>query len=72
MQPLVDARTLLVASAVVFAGLVVAVGLAWRELRAIRGPDRLARGFALFVAGLLLVALRDRVPAPLSHVVAAS
>ncbi len=72
MQPLVDARTLLVASAVVFAGLVVAVALAWRELRAIRGPDRLARGFALFFAGLLLVALRDRIPALLSHVVANS
>lgn len=71
MEPLLDARTLLVASAVVFAGLVLAVGLAWRELRAIRGPDRLAIGFAFFFGGLVLIALRGRVP-PLLPLVAAN
>ncbi|MHB8797735.1 MAG: sensor histidine kinase [Thermoanaerobaculia bacterium] len=62
MEPLFDARTLLAASAVVFAGLVLAVALAWRELRAIRGPDRLALGFGLFFLGLVLLAFKGRIP----------
>jgi signal transduction histidine kinase len=70
MEPLFDARTLLAASAVVFAGLVLAVALAWRELRAIRGPDRLALGFGLFFIGLLLLAFKGRIPAFLPAVLA--
>ena len=70
MDPLFDARTLLAASAVVFAGLVLAVALAWRELRAIRGPDRLALGFGLFFLGLVLLAFKGRIPALLPAVVA--
>ena len=63
MEPLIEARTLLIASAVVFAGLVLAVGLAWRELRAMRGPDRFARAFFLVLAGLLFYSLQGRIPA---------
>ncbi len=70
MEPLFDARTLLAASAVVFAGLVLAVALAWRELRAIRGPDRLALGFGLFFLGLVLLAFKGRIPAFLPAVLA--
>lgn len=70
MEPLFDARTLLAASAVVFAGLVLAVALAWRELRAIRGPDRLAVGFGLFFLGLVLFAFKGRIPALLPAVLA--
>ncbi len=70
MEPLFDARTLLAASAVVFAGLVLAVALAWRELRAIRGPDRLALGFGFFFLGLVFLAFRGRIPAFLHTVVA--
>ena len=70
METLFDARTLLAASAVVFAGLVLAVALAWRELRAIRGPDRLALGFSLFFLGLVLFALKGRIPAFLPAVLA--
>lgn len=70
METLFDARTLLAASAVVFAGLVLAVALAWRELRAIRGPDRLALAFGLFFLGLVLFAFKGRIPAPLSAILA--
>jgi len=70
MDTLFDARTLLAASAVVFAGLVLAVALAWRELRAIRGPDRLALGFGLFFLGLVLLAFKGRIPAFLPAVLA--
>ncbi|MDX9735144.1 MAG: GAF domain-containing protein [Thermoanaerobaculia bacterium] len=70
MEPLFDARTLLAASAVIFAGLVLAVALAWRELRAIRGPDRLALGFGLFFLGLVLLAFRGRIPDLLPDVLA--
>ena len=70
MDTLFDARTLVAASAVVFAGLVLAVALAWRELRAIRGPDRLALGFGLFFLGLVLLAFKGRIPGILPAVLA--
>jgi signal transduction histidine kinase len=66
MLPVIDARTLFVASAVVFFGLVISVALAWRELRTMKGPDRFAKSYALFLVGLLLFALQDRLPPVLS------
>lgn len=66
MLPLIDARTLFVASAIVFAGLVVSVVLAWRELGKMRGPDRFATSYVLFFLGLVLFALRGHVPDLLS------
>ena len=48
----------------------LAVALAWRELRAIRGPDRLALGFGLFFLGLVLLAFKGRIPAVLPAVLA--
>lgn len=62
MPPLIDARTIYVASAVVFGGLVVSVALAWRELRTTPGPERFARSYVVFLVGLLLFALRGRIP----------
>ena len=61
MLPTIDARTLFVASAVVFGGLIISVVLAWRELRAMKGPDRFAKSYALFLVGLVLFALRGQI-----------
>lgn len=66
MLPVIDARTLFVASAVVFLGLVASVALAWRELRTMKGPDRFGKSYALFLAGLVLFALQGRVTPILS------
>ncbi|MBK9968605.1 MAG: GAF domain-containing protein [Holophagales bacterium] len=62
MMPVIDANTLFVASAVVFAGLVLSVALAWRELKSLRGPDRFAQSYVLFLVGLVLFAVQGRLP----------
>lgn len=62
MLPVIDARSLFVASAVVFAGLVLSVALAWRELKPLSGPDRFAKSYVLFLVGLLLFSLQGPVP----------
>ena len=62
MLPLIDARTLFVAAAVIFGGLVVSVVLAWRELGKLRGPDRFAAAYVTFFVGLVLFSLRGRIP----------
>ncbi|HYN40980.1 MAG TPA: GAF domain-containing protein, partial [Thermoanaerobaculia bacterium] len=67
MLPAIDARTLFVASAVVFAGLVISVAIAWRELRSLSGPDRFAKSYVLFLVGLILFALQGRLPPFLSY-----
>jgi signal transduction histidine kinase len=66
MLPVIDARTLFVASAVVFAGLVISVALAWRELKSMSGPDRFAKSYALFLVGLVLLALQGQLHPVLS------
>ncbi len=67
MLPVIDARTLFVASAVVFAGLAISVALAWRELKSLSGPDRFAKSYAFFLVGLLLFALQGRISPVLSY-----
>ena len=67
MLPVIDARTLFVASAVVFAGLVISVALAWRELKSLSGPDRFAKSYVLFLVGLVLFALQGQLPPFLSY-----
>ena len=67
MLPVIDARTLFVASAVVFAGLVISVALAWRELKSLSGPDRFAKSYVLFLVGLVLFALQGQVSAASSR-----
>ena len=67
MLPVIDARTLFVASAVVFAGLVISVALAWRELKSLSGPDRFAKSYALFLVGLVLFSLQGQIPAVFSY-----
>jgi len=71
MQSLIDARTIYVASAVIFGGLAASVALAWKELRGTRGPERFAWSYVLFLLGLLLFALRDSIP-PVFSVTAAN
>ncbi len=66
MLPVIDARTLFVASAVVFAGLAISVALAWRELKSLSGPDRFVKSYALFLVGLVLFALQGQVSPVLS------
>ncbi|MBI5445565.1 MAG: GAF domain-containing sensor histidine kinase [Deltaproteobacteria bacterium] len=63
MLSVIDARSLLMASAVVFAGLVLSVVLAWRELKPLSGPDRIAKSYVLFLVGLVLFAFQDHLPA---------
>ncbi len=60
MMPVIDANSLFVACAVVFAGLVLSVALAWRELKSLRGPDRFAQSYALFLVGLVLFTAQGR------------
>jgi signal transduction histidine kinase len=67
MLPVIDARTLFVASAVVFAGLAISVALAWRELKSLSGPDRFAKSYALFLVGLVLFALQGQISPLLSY-----
>ncbi len=67
MLPIIDSRTLYVASAVVFAGLVLSVVIAWRELKSLSGPDRFAKSYTLFLVGLVLFALQGRIPPALSY-----
>lgn len=62
MLPNVDARTIFVATAVIFGGLLVSVVLAWRELGKLKGPDRFAASYVSFFLGLVLFALRGRIP----------
>ncbi len=62
MLPVIDARTLFVASALIFVCLLVSVVLAWRELGRMRGPDRLALSYAAFFVGLVLFSARGHVP----------
>jgi signal transduction histidine kinase len=62
MLPQIDARTLFVATAVIFGGLVVSVVLAWRELGKLKGPDRFAAAYVSFFAGLILFSMRGRIP----------
>jgi signal transduction histidine kinase len=66
MLPVIDARTLFVASALIFVCLLVSVVLAWRELGRMRGPDRLALSYAAFFVGLVLFSARGHVPSILS------
>lgn len=61
MLPVFDTRALFVASAVVFAGLVISVALAWRELKSLSGPDRFAKSYALFLVGLVLFSLQGQI-----------
>lgn len=72
MLSVIDARTLFVASALIFACLFVSVLLAWRELGRLRGPDRLALSYSAFFVGLILFSLRGHVPEFLSIPVANS
>ena len=62
MLPRIDAGTLFVSSAVIFGGLFLSVVLAWRELRAMKGPERFAASYALFFTGLVLFILRGKLP----------
>ena len=62
MLPRIDAGTLFVSSAVIFGGLFLSVVLAWRELRAMKGPERFAASYALFFSGLFLFVLRGKLP----------
>lgn len=66
MLPVIDARTLFVASALIFVCLLVSVVLAWRELGRMRGPDRLALSYAALFVGLALFSARGHVPSILS------
>ncbi|MBK6406784.1 MAG: hypothetical protein IPF66_18110 [Holophagales bacterium] len=66
-MPVIDARTLFVASAVVFAGLVISVALAWRELKSLSGPDRFAKSYALFLVGLVLFSLQGQISPVFSY-----
>ncbi len=67
MLPVIDARSLFVASAVVFAGLAISVALAWRELKSLSGPDRFVKSYALFLVGLLLFALQGQISPVFSY-----
>lgn len=70
MLPQIDARTIFVATAIIFGGLFVAVILAWRELGKLKGPDRFASAYVSFFAGLALFSLRGQVPSLVSIVAA--
>lgn len=70
MLPQIDARTIFVATAIIFGGLVVAVILAWRELGRMKGPDRFAAAYVSFFLGLVLFSLRGQIPAFASIVAA--
>lgn len=62
MLPQIDARTLFVATAIIFAGLVVSVVLAWRELGKLKGPGKVAAAYVAFFLGLTLFSLRGGIP----------